>query len=412
MVDVRYDLTKVEPTRHDFILRTLNDEIEEGTHEITTDPRNPKRAVIRTSDRISFKNCRRRWGWSSHLRHNLGPIQKASPLWFGTGIHFALEDFHGFNRFGHPKAAFLEYVRATKEHKPEELPDDWQELQTLGEGMMDYYVIWLQQRTNSLHKTFWYNNEPQVEVNFRFKIPFDASKWGYDEVVYSGTIDRITEDPEYGPDRLWLWDYKTALQIQTMHYATDPQISVYMWAAPYIYGKDIAGFIYQQHRKSLPNPGRVLANGGISVDQNQLTTRFMYKQTLIETYGSVEAAPSKNVEFLNKLAQEETEEYDKFVRIDRIHRNQFSAMAEGAKIMMEMEDMLNPDLPLYPNPTRECPTFCPFYAPCIAMDDGSDWKHILDMTMTQREASYDSWRSKIRWPDERSVNTNEDWLAT
>lgn len=407
MVDVVADLSRVDlpKDRHEFIMRTLNDEIESGTAEISKDPNNPRIAVIRTSDRISFKNCRRRWGWSSHLRHNLGPKQGISPLWFGSGMHFALEDFHGYNRFGHPRAAFEEYVRATKEHNEAKLPEDWKELLELGQGMMDYYILWLQQRTKTILRTFWFNGEPQVEVNFRFKIPFDASKWGYDEVVYSGTIDRITIDEH---ELLWINDYKSAAHIETLHYATDPQIGVYMWAAPYIYGKDIGGFIYQQHRKAIPHPGRLTYNNTqVSVDAQQLTTRALYKDTLIKMFGSVERAPDKNIQFLNKLAMEESEDFDKFIRIDRIGRNTFSAQAEGVKILMELEDMLNPNLPLYPNPTRECPKFCPFYTPCIAMDDGSDWKHILDNMFELREPVYDSWRKKIRYPNKPELNTIE-----
>src|SRR3954468_7715100 len=70
-------------------------------------------ARIRTSDRIGFKRCRRRWGWNSHLRGNLGPKEAQNPLWFGTGMHFALEDYHGFNVYGSPTEAFKAYCSAT-----------------------------------------------------------------------------------------------------------------------------------------------------------------------------------------------------------------------------------------------------------------------------------------------------------
>src|SRR3569833_1332499 len=51
-----------------------------------------------SSDRGSFKMCRRRWDWSSPARQNLtvrADIYGVSmPLWFGTGIHYALEKFY------------------------------------------------------------------------------------------------------------------------------------------------------------------------------------------------------------------------------------------------------------------------------------------------------------------------------
>jgi hypothetical protein len=141
-------------------------------------------AVIRTSDRLSFKRCRRKWGWQSHLRHNLGPHQKASPLWLGSGIHFALEDFHGLRQFGgFPRPdpsnykvsqAFKAYVRATYKQSKETLPDDWQDLTELGVGMMDYYQFqWLKYRDPLT--TLVVDGVPQVEVNFRIPVPFNPT---------------------------------------------------------------------------------------------------------------------------------------------------------------------------------------------------------------------------------------------
>lgn len=392
-------------------------EMLDGSLEAVRDPSNPRIAIIRTSDRITFKACRRRWGWSSHLRHNLGPISAISPLWFGSGIHFALEDFHGYNRFGHPKTAFMAYVDVRRKiandtMNPDSLPDDIEELVELGKGMMDYYVLWLQQRANSLLRTYWHNGEPQVEINFRFPIPWEPGRFGLDEVYYSGTIDRVCID-EYG--MLWPLDYKTAKIIQVLHYLTDPQINAYMWAAPHIYDKPIGGFIYQQHRKAVPNPGKILVNGSISVAQNQGTTHLMYRQTLIDHYGEIGLAPVKNQEFLNDLARFESEMHDDYVRIDKINRNARNAESEGTKILMEIEDMLNPDLPLYPNPTRDCSGnfACPFLSPCVSMDDGGDWRHELEMTTMPRDKEYDSWRKQIVWPSDKKEEPKPDdrsWL--
>lgn len=53
---------------------------------------------IHNSDRATFRNCRRAWGWSSPSKMNL--VRKASvlgismPLWIGTGVHHCLEKFY------------------------------------------------------------------------------------------------------------------------------------------------------------------------------------------------------------------------------------------------------------------------------------------------------------------------------
>ena len=386
--------------------RTLTIDAETEEEIPPPDPLNPRIAIIRTSDRIAFKNCRRRWGWSSHLRHNLGPKYGIGPLWFGTGIHFALEDFHGYNRFGHPKAAFEAFVKASKLHSKEKLPDGWEELLSLGQGMMDYYVVWLQLRPLSRLRTYWVDGVPQVEVNFRFRIPGDWTKFGYDEVYYSGTIDRICID-EHG--YLWPLDYKTAKNMETLHFMTDPQVNAYMWAAPFLYDKPIGGFKYMQLKKAIPNPGRLIYGGSkISTAENQSTSHYMYRQTLIDFYGSVDASPMENQAFLTKLAQHEDENRDDFIQVDSIARNERMGQSEGVKILMEIEDMLNPDLPLYPNPTRFCMNTwnpeqsCPFVGPCVSMDDGSDWLYELEQTTDLRETKYDAWRTKLIFPDDNN----------
>jgi len=57
---------------------------------------------IHTSDRGTFKQCRRRWAWSSPSRFNLVPriasmgwSDSRMALWFGTRIHHALEHYYG-----------------------------------------------------------------------------------------------------------------------------------------------------------------------------------------------------------------------------------------------------------------------------------------------------------------------------
>lgn len=399
MVDIVADFGTTQ------VLQTLGQiRYQPSSFKLDRDPNNPRVAVIRTSDRILFKSCRRKWGWNSHLRHNLGPKQNAAPLWLGSGFHFALEDFHGYNYFGHPKSAFDAYVKASQVHNPGRLPDDLDELVELGRGMLDYYIVWLQQRPHNTLKTLWIDGVPQVEVNARFRIPGDFTKYGYDEVYYSLTIDRVCIDDN---GLIWPLDYKTAKNIEVMHFLTDPQVSAYMWAVPHLYDPEkypVGGFKYMQFRKSLPNPGRRLQNGSVSTAANQGTNHFMYRRTLIEVYGSVEQAPDANQQFLKQLLLYRDDNKDEYIQIDSIGRNERHGQSEGTKILMETEDMLNPDLPLYPNPTRMCAHWqysCPFLSACTSLDDGSDWLHELEMTTQEREPIYDGWRKYLVYPGEQ-----------
>ena len=352
-------------------------------------------AVIRTSDRILFKKCRRRWGWNSHLRGNLGPKTNAAPLWFGSGFHFALEDFHGAGIYGSPVKAFEAYVIATRRKSKYSLPGDWAEHLELGRGMLSYYEEWLVGRQKL--DTYVYRGKPQVEVNFRVSIPGDWTAYGYDEVVYSGTLDRVVID-EWG--QLWILEYKTAKIVQTMHLGHDDQVSSYCWVGAHLYDKPIAGVIYQQHRKALPEDPRILASGKLSTNKQMLTTHRHYRASLINLYGSVQSAPGYAVEFLNYLSGIEAFEGDKFIRRDKAERNAHQCEAQGEKIVMEIHEMLNPELPLYPNPTRDCFYMCPFLGACVSLDDGSDWEQELEALMVPREAEYDSWRQFLPAPEE------------
>jgi hypothetical protein len=349
-------------------------------------------AVIRTSDRIQFKSCRRRWALQSHLKRNLEPTQQASPLWFGTGFHFALEDRYGSQKFERLEDAFIAYVRATTKQARQELPNDVADLVEMGKGMLNYYQdYWVKGRDELT--TLVVDGVPQVEVNFTVEVPFDVRGHfpdsPFDRVVYAGTIDRVTVD-EHG--RIWLVDYKTAKQMKATHFSNDSQVTSYCWAASRLYDRPVAGLIYWQFLKAIPKPPEPLVSGGISVAQNQRTTHRLYREALIKAYGSVNAAPMKNVDFLNQLSLVESEDHDPYIRRDRIFKNPQSLESEGAKILIELEDILNPNLPLYPNPNWTCPMMCPFYEVCISMDDGSDWEDQLASETQSRAAKNDSWR--------------------
>lgn len=313
-------------------------------------------------------------------------------------MHFALEDFHGYNVYGSPVEAFKAYCAATyslKQHVA--IPAMFHELKALGVGMMDYYLLWLSER--DLYKTYWRDGIPQVEVRAHVEIPFNPkSKYPtspYDKAIYSVTIDRVVEDPEDGG--LWLVDYKSAKSFAVLHFATDPQIGAYYWVAQHIYpDREVKGFIYQQHRKDTPQIPRVTAAGRLSTDKRQLITHASYRKVLVNIYGpDNQKWPSENLDMLNFLAKEEGPDMDKFVRRDKVYKNQYSFQTEGTKILMEVEDMLNPDLPLYPNPTRNCAYMCPFLHACVSMDDGSDYEYELELAHSSRAQENELWRTRL-----------------
>jgi len=355
--------------------------------------------VVSTSDRIVFKRCRRRWDFQSRNRQSLTPIEGvvAAPLWQGSGHHFALEDFHGYNVFGHPVKAFEAYIES---HRRSELPDDYREVADLEIGMLNYYADdWLVAHPDPL-KTLWIDDVPQVEVNVLVPLGIQPPP-GFDEVVYSVTYDRVGID-EHG--RLVIVDYKTAAKAyEAGRLELDPQVSSYIWSGRLVYGDSLEGAQWVIFLKAVPDEPLILKSGELSQNKNQYTTYRIYKKALLEYYGEI---PNSYKEFLNHLAAQEDETGDRYVKRDTIYRNEVFAENEERKIFAEIHDMIDPNLSLYPNPTRDCSWDCQFRAPCLSMDDGSDYSYMLESEYERWEGEgYKSneWRKRLKYPEPLEV---------
>jgi hypothetical protein len=232
-------------------------------------------------------------------------------------------------------------------------------------------------------------------VNFSIPIP------GFPDTSFTGTLDGLCTDP-YG--RLWIKEYKTAAQVNTEKLDTDPQITAYYLAATQHLSQllqrptEIEGVIYFQFAKRIPQPPRLLVNGEFSQAQNQKTTHSLYKTSLLARFGNV---PRRYVRFLNSLLDMETPNGDKFIRVDLVRRNENHIRSEVGKLIAETEEMLNPDLPIYPNPTQDCSWQCGFKQACLALDEGQDVQWMLDETYRRREPHEDriSWLNQIASPE-------------
>jgi len=385
----------------------LNDEFSEARRTTENPERRKRIAIIRTSDRISYRRCRRKWNWSHSSRGNLQMRSGHGPFWLGTGMHFAFEDFHGHRRWDHPRDALTAYYSATK-NSGADLPFDVEDLYHLGLNMLDYYEVWLEGREEL--KTYVVNGEPQVEVNFFIDIPKEhLLKAGcpqevldlYDVIYYSVTIDRVIIDA-YG--RLWTVEYKSAKQYAWMHLDTDPQVTAYHWAAQHKYPEmEIAGTIYQQHKKQILKPPKFVASTGTySTSKSQKTSYALYLGALRNLFGNDHNKyPDANRRFLEYIQTQETQQSDSLIRRDEVERNSDQSKSEYQKILWEVSEMINPNTPLYPNPTRDCSWDCKaFVGACIGMDAGEDWSNILRDETMSRTAPETYWRRHLRYPEQ------------
>ena len=407
--------------------------------------------TIRTSDRRTFRRCLRKWDFQSSLRGNwqhIGTEQNIN-FWFGSAIHFSMEDYHGENKFGDPRKAFWAYYQA---FPADELPMGAEAHYELGMAMLSYYLTWYKRHndvtgfetalvdpeTHQLYNPYQVKKTDRMEyaVEQSFILPLntyvavDANdnirkaffnvqdpsciSFTYNGVecdivpiCYHGTMDRIVCD-KYG--RYWILDYKTAKGADTNKLDTDDQISAYLWAFEKWFGIKPYGFIYLQLTKEAVQEPKRLKNGELSVDKKQKTTYSLLKQEIINDYGTVNAAPSKLIQFLNHMASIESPEGDRFIRWDFVKRTPEQIKSTEEHIMGELHHMLWEDLYCYPSPTRDCIWDCPCRDLCLALDRKdeiavNEFMQNFEQRPRNEDGNLDPWRENIPWPEKLAAES-------
>lgn len=193
---------------------------------------------IHTSDRGTFKDCRRRWDWSSPARLNLTRKVRIYgitwPLFFGTAIHYALEQYYNpllnedpvveFDAFMdlHWKGGIVseedleKYGLTDREPKllengsynveglidllPDADPGEWEEYVNLGRGMLNFYKTYAEKN----------DNFTTIAVEHNFSVPILNPSTG--EPLYmvdtrtmpEGWVPNFDTGNGYGPLNKWI----------------------------------------------------------------------------------------------------------------------------------------------------------------------------------------------------------------
>lgn len=377
----------------------------------------PGSIEIHTSDRGTYKRCRRKYEWGSTVQSNLTAIgQEKDTFFLGSGFHFALEDYFGYRRFAHPALAFAAYYDA---YNRDELPDEADSLLDLAVGMLTYYVEdWLPQWPDPF-ETLWVDGKPQVEVEVAIDLTDDLFNFGLyngmpnmewlseemdrrkvDRILYVTTFDKVVIDKH---ERIYPVDYKTAAQFDMLNLQTNPQAGAYDWSASEFYtplGFTVEGMVWQQHKKSVPERPKLVnigkKNEGLSTDVRQQTTYRLYLREVKRHHNGI--VPATYAKMLGDLANMQDDYGDRYVRREVLRRNPHQREMVKANILEEVLEMLDPGLPMYPNFTKDCSWDCPFKTPCLAKEDGMDFEHTLSTEYTPWQGYKDDWRAKIKYP--------------
>jgi len=350
--------------------------------------------IIRTSDRIAWKRCRRAHHFGSTMHRNLVPLRGSKPLEFGTDMHEAWGVLYNpltwpLVKNSKTRGVILEsvrqtFIKANYEHKKlyregdgysVDVEEDFKERQELGLGMLDAYFDW-QIGVDTFTPT-------HVEVDFEVPIltpqgnEFRCFEHDW-PVVYQGRLDGIVQD-SFG--WYWILEHKTTSQMgPTEHLVLDEQTGSYAWALMQMLGLRVQGVIYNEAVKKLAHPPvellRPREGRNFSVNKQQDTTYEMAVHAL--------SVAGEDLRLYDDFLSYLKLQGNKFFRRTQVHRNTYELQDQGVRIYHEAREMLNPETVPYPNPSRFNCMMCAFRSPCIAMNDGSDYEFLLQEDYRER----------------------------
>lgn len=373
--------------------------------------------LLRGSERKDFKRCPTRWGWA--WRDGLESNRQKMPLWFGTGIHLAFEQWYvpGIKRGRDLRETWLEYCDGVKELMRVDrasFPGDYEQVVVDAEGiglaMLDNYLV-------------EYGTDEEWEIlspeqTFSVRIPRHAPDDMTPVARFHGTFDIVARNR--GNGHVFLWDHKTAKSIQTRHLPMDDQAGGYWAVADNVLRRQgtigkkerISGILYNFLMKAAPD-ARPVNEKGLSTNKPK---KEHFVAAIIEHEAEQHRAHDAIDEWMNgegarreaelkkmKLADlvEEANESDLVVlgevssqqpsprfhretvyRTSKERRRQIQHISDEVQAMNQYREG---NLPLFKNPTRDCTWDCDFYDLCLADENGGDVEMLKQVAFHVRD---------------------------
>ena len=379
---------------------------------------------IHTSERKSFRSCRLRWNWA--YREYYYPKVTPQPLEFGVAYHAAMEKWYDPTIWAHPDhreigsalaiSVFndtcrkqLERYKKLNGRPTPEVMKNYQERLDLGKKMIEYYTKKISPLLDTKFSPLGVEVPFEIELGFKCKCPKCLERykeyvikmdgvfavvherlWEESEglpVTYGGRIDMVAVD-DYG--RIFIVDWKSTSRIldegkQATFLELDDQISSYC-VALWKLGKPVAGFIYHEQRKAVPEPPQELLrmNKGrrFSVSQNANTDYQTFKAHIFE-HDRDALEQGFYSDYLDWLRNEGP----RFYQRHQIHRTEAQMQNLFDDMVAEAKDILE-DPRIYPQPGRFSCTSCLYRQPCIGRSMNEDYYYTLNSMFDRREKHY------------------------
>lgn len=380
---------------------------------------------IHTTERRSFRSCRRRWNWI--FREFYYPVVTHRALEFGVAFHKAMETWYDPITWNDPdrelvnqglaltvfhetvKEQLANHKRLNGEPSPE-LKADYDDRIDLGLKMIKYYTGVLSPQLdqgftpigveipfeldlgfNCKCNICWRRYEKYLRNNERITdnrvIETIRHNWNGLPVTYGGRVDMIAQD-KLG--RLWLFDWKTTGKImdagtEESFLELEDQVTSYVVAFHRL-GRPVAGFVYHEQKKAVPEPPqalqRTLKGRKFSTAKNANTTYEDFKKHIFEhDRDALEAGLYDD--YLTWLKREGPQFYQRH----QIHRNRYQIESAWDDMVAEARDIIeNPRI--YPQPSRFGCNTCAFRQPCLGANMGEDYYYTLDTLFEKRTKHY------------------------
>lgn len=356
---------------------------------------------IRTSERRAFKRCVAQWDW----RYRKGLVLKYSKpdaLWFGTGIHLALQHRYslpGLERGHNVLGVWRDYAADVQGNAWLENGDGeatWVSMAELGEIMLGGYLDTYGRDER------WYVISAEQTFEREIQRP---NKPGL-LAIYNGTFDLVARDQE-SDDSLWLWDHKTAKTIETGHLTIDDQAGSY-WAvaaevlqAQGLIGskEKLDGILYNFLRKAKPderpkNAAGQATNKPIKADYlAEFRARGIAAHDRMSLDRMAELALTYGFPVLGQVSKfQPTANFlrEPVYRTQAERRTQIKKIADEACVMDAVRRRL---LPITKNPTKDCRWDCPFFNMCELQEAGDDWREFRDAMYIKQDPYADHRKS-------------------
>lgn len=406
---------------------------------------------IHTSERRSFRGCRRRWHWV--FQDFYYPMVTAKPLEFGVAFHNAMEVKYDPKTWWMDKsivenAAIQMFVDTCEKQKAnyldeknihnfqdEDVEKDFNERLHLGIGMLKYYF-------KDVAPTYDAHLKPvQVEVEFLVPIQnpdtqeylfctctrcqktiqewFDQEYdrlppagepgaveaeaalleqrfWLLDQglvVVLAGRLDMLAED-NYG--QYWIVDWKTAARLSRGDVSgqdhdefldLDDQIGSYVMALRRKLGLNVRGFVYVELKKAFPEPPQRNSSQRLGRWFSVNKMQSVDYDTYLKTV-STEDTKAYEAGLYNDFLEYLKQSGERFHGRYQIAKTDEELEEIERNLFAEASDMVDPNLRVYPSAGRFSCGFCAFRQPCLEKNRQGDFQYMLDTLFEKRDKHY------------------------